>query len=58
MYITQGKNHVSVKRPKIRTEFDRKNFNFMAAKTFNELPFSARKLESGILFRQFLDEHF
>jgi hypothetical protein len=50
-------NHNSVKLLKVRTEFGRKSFNFMAAGNYNELPLSARKHESGVLFRQFLDEH-
>ena len=40
-------NHVSVKLSKIRTEFGRKSFNFLAAKNF----------ESRILFRTFSDEY-
>ena len=32
-------NHVDVKLPKMKTEFGRKSFNFMAAKCFNESNF-------------------
>ena len=51
-------NHVSVKLPKIRTEFGRKSFNVLAVKTFNELLLLAKNFDSRILFRTFLDEYF
>ena len=59
---THGKNtrndELSVELPLMKTEFGRKGLHFLAAKEFNNLPLQARKIESQLLFRQFLDKHF
>ena len=48
----------SVKLPLMKTEFGRKGFYFMAAKEYNNLPLQARKIESRLVFNNFLDSHF
>ena len=48
----------SVKLPLMKTEFRRKGLYFMAAKEYNNLPLQARKIESRLVFRNFLDSHF
>ena len=58
MTIIQEINNSLSNFPKLGTEFGRKSFNFMAVRMYNELPLSARKLESRGLFKQFLDNHF
>ena len=40
---------------KTRTEFGRKGVYFSAAKEYNTLPLQARRTDSRLLFRQFLD---
>ena len=48
----------SVKLPLMKTEFGRKGLYFMAAKEYNNVPLQARKIESQLVFRNFLDSHF
>ena len=59
---THGKNtrneELSVKLPLLKTEFGRKGLYFLAAKEYNNLPLQARKIESRLIFRQFLDCYF
>ena len=54
---TRNDQHL-VKLPQVKTEFGRKGFYYLAGKEFNDLPLSARKIESGLLFRRFLVNHF
>ena len=44
-------NNLSLKLPKVRTEFGRKGFYFLGAKAFNDFPLSVRMLcnQSGLL---------
>ena len=60
MVLTSNERNdeLSVKLPLMKTEFGRKGLYFLAAKEFNNLPLQARKIESRLLFRQFLDKHF
>ena len=59
---THGKNtrneELSVKLPLMKTEFGRKGLYFLAAKEYNNLPLQARKIDSRLIFRKFLDSHF
>ena len=48
----------SVKLPLMKTECGRKGLYFMATKEYNNLPLQARKIESRLVFRNFLDSHF
>ena len=48
-------NKTSVKLAQTRTEFGRKGVYFSAAKEYNTLPLQARRTDSRLLFRQFLD---
>ena len=54
---TRNDQHI-VKLPQVKTEFGRKSFYYLAGKEFNDLPLNARKIESRLLFRQFLEKHF
>ena len=54
---TRNDQHL-VKLPQVKTEFGRKGFYYLAGKEFNDLPLSARKIESRLLFRRFLENHF
>ncbi len=53
---TRNNQHL-VKLPKVKTEFGRKGFYYLAGKEFNNLALSARKSESSPLFRQFLEKN-
>ena len=44
-------NNLTVKVPKMKTEFGRKSFSVTAAHVYNNIPISARKLDSRVLFR-------
>ena len=44
-------NKVTVKVPKMKTEFGRKSFSVNAAHVYNNIPISARRLDSRVLFR-------
>ena len=54
---TRNDQHL-VNLPQVKTEFGRKGFYYLAGKEFNDLPLSARKIESRLLFRQLLEKHF
>ena len=54
---TRNGQHL-VKIPQVKTEIGRKGFYSLAGKEFNDLPLSARKIESRLLFRRFLGNHF
>ena len=54
---TRNYQHL-VNLPQVKTECGRKGFYYLAGKEFNDLPLSARKIESRLLFRQFLENHF
>ena len=54
---TRNDQHL-VKLPQVKTEFGRKSFYYLAGKEFNDLPLSARKIESKFLFSRFLENHF
>ena len=54
---TRNDKHL-VKLPQVKTEFGRKACYHLAGKGFNELPLSARKIESRLLFRRFLENYF
>ena len=51
-------NQCLVKFPKIKTEYERKSFPFMAAKIYNELPINIRKAEPFNAYEQHLKQHF
>ena len=51
-------NEISAKLPQTRTEFGQKGVYFLAAKEYNTLPLQARRTDSRLLFRQFLDGFF
>ena len=59
---THGKNSrnegISVKLPPMKTECGRRGLYFLAAIEYNKLPLQARKIESRLLLRKFLDSHF
>ena len=48
-------NHCSVCLPRIKTEYARKGFFYMGAKTFNELPLSARTSDNASDFMKIMD---
>ena len=48
-------NKCSVCLPRIRTEYARKGFFYMGAKTFNELPLSARTSDNASAFRKIMN---
>ena len=48
-------NGYSVCLPRIRTEYARKGFFFMGARTFNELPLTARMSDNVLAFREIID---
>eukprot|EP00794_Sanderia_malayensis_P001521 gene1521-1682_t len=48
-------NHCSVYLPRIRTEYARKGFYYMGAKTFNELPLSARTPDNASDFMKIMN---
>ena len=54
---TRNGQHL-VKIPQVKTEIGRKGSYYLAGKEFNDLPLSARKIESRLLFRRFLENHF
>ena len=45
-------NNLSVKVPKMKTEFGGKSFSVTVTSTYNNIPISARKLDSRVLFRE------
>ena len=59
---THGKNtrneEPSVNLPLMKAEFVRRGLYFLVLKEFNNLTLQARKIESLLLCRQFLDSHF
>ena len=48
-------NKYSVCLSRIRTEYARKGFFYMGAKTFNELPLTARMSDNVLAFREIMD---
>ena len=48
-------NKYSVCLPRIRTEYARKGFFYMGAKTFNELPLTARMSDNAFAFREMMN---
>ena len=48
-------NKYSVCLPRIKTEYARKGFFYMGAKTFNELPLTARMSDNVLAFREIMD---
>ena len=48
-------NRYSVCLPQIRTEYARKGFFYMGAKTFNELLLTARMSDNVLAFREIMD---
>ena len=54
---TRNVQHL-VKIPQVKTEFGRKGFYYLAGKEFNNLPLIARKIESRLLFKRFLENYF
>ena len=47
-------NNLSLKLPKVRTEFGRKGFYFLGANAFNNLPLSVRLFENRSKFKNAL----
>ena len=56
-YYTRG-NSSTLRLPKIRTEAARKSFKFQGPSCYNEVPINIRKLNSLVLFKHQLKEHF
>ena len=54
---TRNDQHL-VKLPQVKTEFARKGFYYLAGKEFNDLPLSAKKIQSRFLFKRVLENHF
>ena len=50
-YQNTRNNNLTVKVPKMKTEFGRKSFSVTTAHVYNNIPISARKLDSRVLFR-------
>ena len=50
-------NNLMVKVPKMKTEFGQKSFSVTAANIYNNISISARKLDSGVLFRKHVHNH-
>ena len=48
----------SIELPKMKLEFGRRSFSFLAASVFNSLPSDMRNLNSRLLFKQKVKEHF
>ena len=48
-------NKCSVCLPRIRIEYARKSFYYMGAKTFNELPLTARMSENAFALREIMN---
>ena len=48
----------SIELSKMKLEFGRRSFSFLAASVFNSLPSDMRNLNSRLLFKQKVKEHF
>ena len=51
-------NGKSAELPKAKLDFARRSFYFLGASTFNSLPLSLRNINSRVLFRKALDDHY
>ena len=51
-------NGKSAKLPKVKLDFARRSFYFLGASIFNSLPLSLRNINSRVLFRKALDDHY
>ena len=49
-------NNLTVKVPRMKTEFGRKSYCVTAANIFNNIPILARQLDSRVLFRTHVND--
>ena len=56
--LNTSNNGKSVELPKVKLDFARRSFYFLGASIFNSLPLSLRNINSGVLFRKALDDHY